>query len=468
MWIKRLGVLLMLIAFLVNPFSLGLAFSSDHHIDNPIIIALIICFEALLLFLGLRLYYTELYKEIVINKYVNNFVLFIISLLFCFAIVEISIRIAGNYDSDGQFSLGPRDLIPYVLPVNSMEEEIHFFENLTNPYIIPDPYLGWTTANNSNSLQPLGYYQTNSIGLRSEREFTVTKKNGTPRIALFGDSFVHSYDVSMNETMAFYLEKELSLTGFTEVMNFGVGGYGNDQAYLRWKLQGNEYNPDIVIIGFQAENCKRDVNIIRKFYSRGTVIPFSKPRFIMVNDSLVLVNYPTIPYKDVPSVVKDFERSSLSQYEHYYYAEDYTTNNLLFYSKAISYLLTILNENTEKKADPMNYEEGEEIRELCYSILKKFYNEASLNSTVYIVHLPTQEDLAMKMSSPQKDFVYEKLLFQLKNEFKVIDPTEDLIQEAQENTLGSLFVGHYSSKANEIVAKSIIKTIQNNTLDLTR
>lgn len=454
-WIQRTGITLMLIAFLMNPFFLGMLFSPDGHIDTPVTRVIIISFEILLLMVGLGIYnYSFL---MYLRKRVGKIILLIATIILFFVVIEVSIRLVGDYDSDGQFTFAGRAVWPYQLPVNSLKENILLFENLTNPYAIPDSSLGWTIANNSNSLRPPGYYQTNSMGVRSYREFNMTKEKGMLRIAMFGDSFIHSYDVPMNETLAFYLEKELSLKIPTEVMNFGVGAYGNDQAYLRWKLFGNSYHPDIVIIGFQAENCKRNVNLIRKFYFRETEIPFSKPRFILMNGSLLQVNLPTIPYRDVPSVVTNFDQSPLSKYESYYHPEDYSIKNPLLYSKFLRYLLTLIRDYTDKNKDRINYEGGSEIQELCTAILRTFYTEASANATVYILHLPTLQDVSLKMRS--RDFVYGQLLSQLKKDFAVIDPTEDLLREAQQNTLDSLFVGHYSGTANEIVAKAIAKTI---------
>ncbi|MEK6920939.1 MAG: hypothetical protein AABX82_03595, partial [Nanoarchaeota archaeon] len=399
--VKKIGLWIVALAFLLNPYFIGLIFSADHQIENSIAITLIIGFEVFLGFLGIGMYY----KERIPANLRSNGMLLIITSLFCFAILEGAIFSFGEYDTDGQFSFGGRDLLPYALPVHAIEKHIAVFENLTNPYVaIPDPYLGWTTGNNTNALQPLGYYQTNSIGVRSEREFNKTKEEGVLRIEMFGDSFVHSYDVPMNETLAFYLEQE-ALTQ-TEVMNFGVGAYGIDQAYLRWKLLGKEYNPDIILIGFQAENCKRNMNVVRKFYFRNTEIPFSKPRFILVNGSLVLVNYPTVYYKDVPNLVETFDRSPLSEYEYFYSKEDYKTANPFLYFKTVRYLTTVIAEYQDKKNDKMNYEEGE-IRDVCYAILEKFYNEASVNATVYILHLPTQQDLALKTEG--EEFVYEYL-----------------------------------------------------------
>lgn len=385
----------------------------------------------------------------------KELLLLIVSSAFCFIILEAAIHFLGAYDSDEQFSIGNKYLLPYTLPFTSTEEYVAEFDNVTNSYAVPDVYLGWTIGSNSSSLEPEGYYQSNSIGVRSYKEFEPAKQEGVVRIAMFGDSFIHSYDVPMNETLAFYIENESSTA--TEVMNFGVGAYGIDQAYLRWKVQGQQYKPDIIIIGFQAENCKRNANIIRRLYFRGTKIPFSKPRFVLENDTLVLINYPTIPYHDVPDVVKDFENHPLAQYEYYYDPEDYKTS-LLLRSKIIRYIVTLIDEYKNKKNDYLNYQEGSEIRELCYALLEQFYNEASVNATAYILHLPTVQDLSLKIE--KQDFVYEDLLLQLKEDFTVIDPTDALLQAAEQNTIESLFVGHYSDRANEIVAETVVEGIE--------
>ena len=44
-----------------------------------------------------------------------------------------------------------------------------------------------------------------------------------------------------------------------EVINFGVGGFGLDQAYLRYLEDGIQYKSHIVMIGFMSENIYRNV-----------------------------------------------------------------------------------------------------------------------------------------------------------------------------------------------------------------
>ena len=51
-----------------------------------------------------------------------------------------------------------------------------------------------------------------------------------------------------------------------EVLNLGVGGYGTDQAFLKYKLTQKNLDADMVLIGYMTENCNRNVNTYRPFY----------------------------------------------------------------------------------------------------------------------------------------------------------------------------------------------------------
>jgi len=70
-----------------------------------------------------------------------------------------------------------------------------------------------------------------------------------------------------------------------EVLNFGVGAYGFDQAFLRYVKEGRAKAPDVVIMGFMSENIYRSVNTYRPFYTPRSGIPLSKPRFRLTEDS---------------------------------------------------------------------------------------------------------------------------------------------------------------------------------------
>lgn len=384
----------------------------------------------------------------------KDIILLIIVCIICFLILEITIRVVGEYDLDGGFHFKGQRTKPYTLPYNELVMQVTDFEKIERPYLIPDRYLGWTIANNSVASD--GRYSSNSIGIRSDKEFTINKPKGVIRIALFGDSFVHGDDVPLEQTIAFHLEKKLSKEFNIEIMNFGVGGYGIDQAYLRWKLFGMDYSPDIVIIGFQPENCKRNLNIIRKFYYRGTGIPFSKPRFYLCNDSLNLINYPTLSYSDVPETVKNFENSELQEFEYFYNPTDYQATNVLYYSKAFAVFFSFIDYLNKAHSKELFYQIDSNESKLNYEIISTFYKEASNNSSVYLLHLPVKSYLDRKLN--KNDYVYNQLLTKLANNFNLINPDTKLISEAEKTSIQSLYYqghGHYSNKSNYVVANEI-------------
>ena len=105
-----------------------------------------------------------------------------------------------------------------------------FKKNVQNSsYVSFDKNLGWDIVKNGNALDSL--YISNSQGIRRKNNISISSKKF--RISSYGDSFVHCDDVSNDDTWQNFIERrEKSF----EVLNLGVGGYGTDQAYLKYKL----------------------------------------------------------------------------------------------------------------------------------------------------------------------------------------------------------------------------------------
>ena len=81
----------------------------------------------------------------------------------------------------------------------------------------------------------------NSKGIRDHAFFTIKDRQ---RIIILGDSFVMGWEVQEEDTISENLEV---LLNNTEVLNFGVSGYGTIQYYLLLREEALQYNPDIVI-----------------------------------------------------------------------------------------------------------------------------------------------------------------------------------------------------------------------------
>lgn len=128
----------------------------------------------------------------------------------------------------------------------------------------------------------------NSKGLRST-DYGYDKPANTYRILFLGDSFTEGYDVEFESLFTTIIENQLNKyykdAIRIEVINAGTGGYSNDQEYLFYRLEGYKYSPDLVIMMIYPTN---DVyyNAQNKYGN------YSKPKFEIQNDTLILTNMP--------------------------------------------------------------------------------------------------------------------------------------------------------------------------------
>jgi len=148
--------------------------------------------------------------------------------------------------------------------------------------------------------------QTNSRGLRSAREYSAVPADSVVRVAAFGDSFVYGNEVDNANCWPMLAEH---IYPRLEVLNYGVGGYGNDQAYLRFLADGRSLSPQIAVLGFTPSDFGRIVNVYRRFLSNREW-PLFKPRFVLrASGELELVPNPVrVPadyarYLDHPEAV---------------------------------------------------------------------------------------------------------------------------------------------------------------------
>ena len=150
----------------------------------------------------------------------------------------------------------------------------------------PDQQLGWIRRENSQLSFPNGTtISTDSLGSRR-----IPGVSGPAAISSFGNSFTEGLEVDDGETWQAYIANS---TG-RAVLNFGVSGYGPDQALLtlETRLRAGIRTP-IVILAMVNENMNRIMNDFRLFYTYPVVDMFLafKPMFVEENDNHELVNF---------------------------------------------------------------------------------------------------------------------------------------------------------------------------------
>jgi hypothetical protein len=110
-------------------------------------------------------------------------------------------------------------------------------------------------------------------------------------ISLYGDSFTEGGGDTSSPDKKW--GNVLSHLSSCYVANFGMGGYGTDQAYLRF--EGNRSDPSpVVILGFHTDDVLRNLTRIRDLliYDRSYAL---KPRFVLgAQQELKLVPIPDL------------------------------------------------------------------------------------------------------------------------------------------------------------------------------
>ncbi len=102
--------------------------------------------------------------------------------------------------------------------------------------------------------------RTNSIGLRSDKDYAVARAPHSVRLVGIGDSGMFGWDVEQNEPYLAVLEKLLGQRGdgvTYEVLNFAVPGYNTQLEVETLRRKALAYQPDVVLVGW----CENDFGL---------------------------------------------------------------------------------------------------------------------------------------------------------------------------------------------------------------
>lgn len=147
-----------------------------------------------------------------------------------------------------------------------------------------DAELGWIRKANT-SKKDLGRYayRIDHRGSRANpghEELPLT-------FSTYGDSYAFCREVEDNETWQWYLAER---TG-RNVLNFGVGNYGLDQALLRLEREYPSNPTPIVVMGIVPQTIARNLSVWKHYNEFGNVMAF-KPRYVPDGDRLRLLKNP--------------------------------------------------------------------------------------------------------------------------------------------------------------------------------
>lgn len=362
---------------------------------------------------------------------------------------EAALRFLVHEDADGGLYLGNRRLRPYAFPSSSIRHLLDSYREESGR-IEWCSSLGWKPRCGSTTGDGRYAYDDQGLRVASASAGVKERKDGL-RIAMFGDSFMHSSDVDFESSLGYLLEQELRSHGVaSDVLNLGVPGYGMDQALLRYEEIGDELDADVVVFGLQFENSSRNMNVCRAFLSKGSGIPYTKPRFVLDHGDLELRNYPTPSPDELVGIYSDIESWDGLQHETYYQAADYQRSLL-----HKSYLYTVVDHALGQGQRPnLDFSPGSERVELVLAILSRFQDIASARGhRLVVLHFPIGPFIDERIV--QGAWPYREVLEMVDARWELVDPGPLLLELAREDR-GSISVdgsAHYSPLTNKTIAE---------------
>lgn len=162
--------------------------------------------------------------------------------------------------------------------------------DLTSPNRMWSATRGWANVQGTRHVLwtkqgPQRTETVNHIGARRVGEVSAEPSPSVRRVVAVGDSFTFGSEVSDDQVWLALAEQRAPAT---EIVNLGVGGYGQDQALLTLREVGLGLRPDVVVFGFVGEDIER--NVFDFTFAR-------KPRFVLQDGVLVEVGAP-VPSPD--------------------------------------------------------------------------------------------------------------------------------------------------------------------------
>lgn len=342
-----------------------------------------------------------------------------------------------------------------------------------------DPELGWSRKPNT-SKQEMGKHGPTLYHINAKGQRANPGHEHLPvEISTYGDSFTFCRQVNDDETFQFHLS---NLTN-TNVLNYGVGNYGLDQAFLRMQREFPSNRSRIVILGIVPSTIVRIASVWKHYNEFGNTLAF-KPRFILENKQLRLI----------PNFIDTQEK-----FKNYHtYLPELNTYDSFYQSKFLAEMLTFPYCHSLLKAPIRHFSlawhvtksvlfpssKGHQraldtIMQTNLTLRKQLFNEPNsielLHSMLeaFISYAKQQEFTPILMWMPQKDDIlsirslgnyYQDFMGKAKQHMNVIDLTDLLLKANNIDHLysdDSHYGGHLSKEGNKLIANEIYQRIKN-------
>jgi len=337
-----------------------------------------------------------------------------------------------------------------------------------------DPELGWVRKPNTSGVDVSQGYTTewniNSIGARRNPGFD----GKDALICTYGDSFVFARQVGDDKSWA----HKLSILSTTNVLNFGVGNYGLDQALMRLMREYEKNKTKVVIVGVVPETICRVRSYWKHYFEYGNTLGL-KPVFKVADRNIELVpNIADVPDKlgrigeflrDIQANDYFYEKKFKKEIVRFPYIYHWLKNPKLNFTKALEAFSgldlrtpppSVMDNNLKWRVEMYKDDNSLFVLDGLIGMLKEF--SLSKGFVPIFVFLPQKDDVLFIKENDHyyKGFIqsvagkYDMDMVDLYDAIAVYDDIDELYSDQTK------YGGHYSDRGNEIVAETIYKFIK--------
>jgi lysophospholipase L1-like esterase len=362
-----------------------------------------------------------------------NVTLVVAGLLFAFGLLEVGLHLTAQQSVSSSITCQEHD-----------------------SYTEFDSTLGWIPYPNLECEQTFPHTPTEQRTVTvttDEQRRRDTLNTGSDTILVFGDSFTWGSEANDTNNWVHMLDERNPGTAFH---NYGVGGYGTDQEYLRYQRVMNERNAsevDGVVIAYYVGNDGRD----NMKFGRS-------PKFELVDGELELAHSPdpdsggdqynTGPVQNLQSFLRD------------------NTKTYPFIAARISGLLQevgLVSELDPQHAPPTGERLNEEIR-LTQALLLNWVaenNERGIETTIVIIPAPAEvyPEPPNRYPSPKGEQYYDaqrtmiQQTFENRSNVTLVDLYPEIQTQAESGLVYHSKTGHFTPLGYETTAITVEERI---------
>ncbi len=321
-----------------------------------------------------------------------------------------------------------------------------------------DPELGWCAL--PSVADPR--YATDERGARIglgpvPRERTA----GVQRVMAIGCSFTYGQEVDGPETWPACVD---AAREDLEVVNFGYGFYGIDQAFLRYRREAEALKPDEVWLGVLPSALPRILGVYPPAQRHWTNVLHVKPRFVLDTiGGLELVPSPARSLDDLVTLLSDQDRFLESVGRHDAWVQHRPSayerfGTSVWHRSAFARLLVTALEDGGREAKPEVLDPDSEVRRLALALVRELADEVRANGARFRVFiLPDRLDLADRVehgAAYWDGFVTDLTRAGIEG----LDLAEGFASvSAQSDDRYWAPDGHYSAEGNRIAAETVVE-----------